>query len=87
MDVNHNVTNQLAKTAELLIGVIRTKGDQSVELMEVIDLQAATIYELRRELQLVKNELGSKVNKDTMQAVFSGTNTLMNADGTVNKTF
>ena len=83
MDVNHNVTNQLAKTAELLISIIRTRGEQPTELVEVIDLQAATIYELRRELQMVKNELGSKENKATMQAAFGGTNVLHKEDGTV----
>ena len=87
MDHNHNVMNQLAKTAELLIGVVRGSCNPPADLIEVIDLQAATIAELRRELQMVRNELGSKVNKDTMQEVFSGTNTLMNADGTVKKTF
>ena len=84
---NHNVVNQLSKSVELLIGVIRSGNKQDATLVEVLDVQQATINELRRELQCVKNELGSKVNKDTMQAVFSGTNTLMNADGTVNKTF
>ena len=79
--MTNSIENHLFKTTEMLVQVLGKQFPCS--LTDVIIQQQDTIAELRRQLQMTLNEMGSRVNKTEMQKVFSGTNTVHKDDGTI----